>query len=185
MRIVEGIWLFLAAVWLIAASRAKKVERRQSFASRLGQVVVLGGAFLALTGDIPYTGILADRFVPESGASIAAGVIVTALGAALAIWARLILGSNWSGTVTVKHGHELVRRGPYRAVRHPIYSGLLLATLGTAIAVGELRGLLGLVLACAGFWWKSRTEETFMQQEFGDRYTRYQHEVKALIPYLL
>jgi protein-S-isoprenylcysteine O-methyltransferase len=94
------------------------------------------------------------------------------------------LGGNWSASVTVKQDHRLVRRGPYTIVRHPIYTGLLLALLGTAVALGELRGLLGVVVAFAAWRAKSRMEEAFMRQEFGLEYATYQGEVKALVPFI-
>jgi protein-S-isoprenylcysteine O-methyltransferase Ste14 len=86
--------------------------------------------------------------------------------------------------VTVKAGHTLIRGGPYAVVRHPIYSGLSLAVLGTALAVGELRGLLAVGLVAFGFWHKSLLEERFMREEFGAEYERYCRDVKALIPFV-
>ncbi len=186
MRVIEGIWIALGCVWLIAAAGSKTAARRQSAGSRIGQVAILLFGFwsLALGSQWARRGILAGRFLPESRGTILAGIVVTAAGAGIAIWARLILGSNWSGTVTVKQDHELIRSGPYRFVRHPIYSGLLLGVLGTVIAIGEIRGLLSLAAVFAGLWWKSRTEEGFMMEQFGERYAQYRREVKALIPFV-
>jgi protein-S-isoprenylcysteine O-methyltransferase Ste14 len=185
MRLIVAIWIVLGCVWLVAAKGVKTAARRQSIRSRMGQVALLFCAFLTIEWEPLHTGVLGTRLVPDSPAIVLAGIIVTALGATVAVWARLKLGSNWSGTVTVKQDHELIRTGPYRVVRHPIYSGLLLAYLGTAIAIGEIRGLIGLILAFAGFWWKSRTEEAFMMAQFGLRYAQYRREVKALIPFLI
>ena len=102
----------------------------------------------------------------------------------IAIWARFVLGRNWSGTVTVKQDHELVRSGPYALVRHPIYSGLLLAFLGTAVARGDLAALLGVALAAATLHFKTATEESFMTEQFGAGYMEYKREVKSLIPFV-
>jgi protein-S-isoprenylcysteine O-methyltransferase Ste14 len=113
-----------------------------------------------------------------------AGVATTLVGVAFAIWARVMLGANWSGMVTVKEGHTLVRRGPYRIVRHPIYTGLLAAVAGTALVYGLIRGLLALPIVAFAFWLKTLTEERFMVQEFGEQYLSYQHEVRALVPFL-
>jgi protein-S-isoprenylcysteine O-methyltransferase Ste14 len=96
-------------------------------------------------------GPLAWRFVPDSPVVDWAGQADTAAGCAFAIWARMLLGGNWSASVTVKHDHQLIRQGPYSIVRHPICSGLLLALLGTALALGELRGIVDLALALAGW----------------------------------
>ena len=100
--------------------------------------------------------------------------------------ARLYLGQNWSATATIKQDHELIRRGPYRLVRHPIYTGTLIAAAGTAIAFGELRDLLALPLVIVGFWLKARSEERLLMSNFGDRYAADRREVRgAIIPYLL
>ena len=100
------------------------------------------------------------------------------------MWARFALGRNWSGTVTVKHDHELVRSGPYAIVRHPIYSGFLLGLLGTVIVRGSLGALLGLGVIVLVLRLKSLTEESFMLEQFGSQYTAYQRDVKALVPFL-
>jgi protein-S-isoprenylcysteine O-methyltransferase len=86
--------------------------------------------------------------------------------------------------VTLKEDHTLVQSGPYRIVRHPIYTGLLFALLGTAIALGELRCFLGVLLAAIAWKIKSMSEETLMVQQFGDQYARYREQVKGLVPYL-
>jgi protein-S-isoprenylcysteine O-methyltransferase Ste14 len=96
------------------------------------------------------------------------GIAITAAGLLFAIWARAYLGGNWSGTVTVKVGHQLIRTGPYRWVRHPIYSGMILAMIGTALSLGQLRGLTAVVLLWIGFTIKSRIEERFMTATFTD-----------------
>jgi protein-S-isoprenylcysteine O-methyltransferase Ste14 len=130
-------------------------------------------------------GLLARRFLPESAAAAYTGLALTACGAALAVWARVFLGANRSATVTIKQDHAIIRSGPYALVRHPIYSGFLLGMLGTAIAIGEVRGPIGLGLAFLGWWLKLQTEERFLTEQFGTQYTRYQEEVKALIPFVL
>ena len=84
----------------------------------------------------------------------------------------------------IKRDHQLIRSGPYSFVRHPIYSGLLLAILGTATYIGEIRGLFALALAIIGLKWKSLTEESFMQEQFGSSYIEYKRHVKALIPFV-
>jgi protein-S-isoprenylcysteine O-methyltransferase len=94
------------------------------------------------------------------------------------------LGSNWSARPTIKQDHTLVRSGPYRLVRHPIYTGILLALLGTAIYMGEIRALIGTVAALIAFKVKSLLEETFMTEQFGAEYTKYKQQVKALIPFV-
>ena len=87
--------------------------------------------------------------------------------------------------VTVKQNHELILRGPYGVVRHPMYSGFLFALAGTAIAVGEIRAFIGLGLAFITFFIKSAVEERFMREEFSDENARYSQRVRRLIPFIL
>src|SRR6185312_13977721 len=106
-------------------------------------------------------------------------------GIAIAIWARRILGTNWSALVTLKEGHTLIRRGPYAYVRHPIYSGILLAAAGTFLAVlPTLQGIISFCLLFVGFRLKSRLEERVLSQQFPDEYPQYFREVKALVPFI-
>lgn len=103
----------------------------------------------------------------------------------MTIWARKILAGNWSSDVTLKQGHELVKAGPYRFVRHPIYTGLLLMCLGAAIDIGLLRAWLGVALVFVGFWIKLNQEETLMLRHFPDDYPTYRKQVKALVPFVI
>jgi protein-S-isoprenylcysteine O-methyltransferase Ste14 len=125
------------------------------------------------------------RFLPSVPGLPLAGLALTITGCAFAIWARLTLGANWSGRATVKAGHELVIKGPYALARHPIYTGLLLASVGTGLAIGEWRCLLGLALLAIVFIAKIGQEEKLMLQTFPEAYPRYRRCVKALIPGLL
>ena len=111
-----------------------------------------------------------------------AGILLTAAGIAFAIWARFYLGQNWSSAVSIKVGHQLIRTGPYQWVRHPIYSGLLVALLGTALARGKMISLVALPLFFLGFWIKSRMEEQFMRKTFGQEYIDYSQSTGALVP---
>jgi protein-S-isoprenylcysteine O-methyltransferase Ste14 len=95
------------------------------------------------------------------------------------------IGTNWSGTVTIKQGHELVTTGPYALVRHPIYTGLLLALAGSALARGEWRGALAVLIALLALWRKLRLEEHWMREQFGEAYRAYSRRVAALVPFIL
>jgi len=128
---------------------------------------------------------LATRFLPPSSDLALAGFAITSLGCAFAVWARLTLGGNWSGQVTVKANHELVTKGPYALARHPIYTGLVLASIGTTIAEGEMRCVLGIILIVLAFMIKMSQEEKLMTQTFPEEYPRYRQRVKALFPGLL
>jgi protein-S-isoprenylcysteine O-methyltransferase Ste14 len=172
-------------VWLLGLLTVKPAARSQSTGSRLLEIgLSLLASSLVFTHYFQ-SGWRARLFVPNSEFTGIAGLLLVLLGIAFAIWARVELGGNWSGAVTVKQGHTLIRRGPYTFVRHPIYSGLLLAFLGVAIILGQIRGLLGVGVLSLAFWLKSRMEERFMLEQFGADYRRYQERVKALIPYVL
>jgi protein-S-isoprenylcysteine O-methyltransferase Ste14 len=162
----------------------KPVARMQSTGSRVLEMVLSVLAFALVFSNSFRSRWLGIRFLPYRGGAGPIGLLLTFLGVALAIVARLQLGGNWSGMVTIKQGHTLVRRGPYAIVRHPIYSGFLLAMFGVALALGELRGLFAVGVLFLALWLKSETEERFMLQQFGQDYRQYQAEVKALIPFL-
>jgi protein-S-isoprenylcysteine O-methyltransferase Ste14 len=142
--------------------------------------LALGIALLA-TLHVPFSW-LAMRIVRPSGGWFWLGLALVVLGLAFSVSARVWLGNNWSGVVTLKQDHELIRSGPYRWVRHPIYTGLLLAILGSAIALGEWRGLIALVLVAAAVLRRIAIEERFLTQQFGAAYARYRAEVPALVP---
>jgi protein-S-isoprenylcysteine O-methyltransferase Ste14 len=112
------------------------------------------------------------------------GLVLTVLGLLLAIWARVVLGGNWSGSVTFKEDHELIVRGPYALVRHPIYTALLLMYLGTELAIGTVGGLVGWPIFFLSFWIKFRQEEALMIAHFGEQYSVYRKRVRALIPFV-
>ncbi len=185
-------WLAWAIYWHVSRSNVKAIERREPAWSRAAHIVPLIVANLLLFGSsIPDDGplfwlsALSGRFLARTPAAFWIGAALTVLGLSLSVWARRHIGGNWSGTVTVKRDHELIVTGPYARVRHPIYSGLLLALLGTAIARGQWQGLLGVLIAFMALWRKWRLEERWMQQTFGDAYERYRARTAALIPHLL
>ena len=95
------------------------------------------------------------------------------------------LGRNWSRSVTIKQGHELITTGPYGVVRHPIYTGILAGFLGMAIAISQVRGFIVFLLIFFAFWLKFRMEEVWMRSQFGETYTTYARKTAALVPYLL
>ncbi len=175
-----GGWL---AIWNVMAYRAKAVAQSESPASRLTHIVPLLLAAYLLVAHVPVP-LLNERFVPLALWSAVLGAALTFAGLAFAIWARFVIAGNWSSYVEVKQDHELIVAGPYRWVRHPIYTGLLLAFAGSALAVGEWRGVLAVAIVAASFWRKLRLEETVMRRQFGEAYARYAERVPALIPFV-
>ena len=184
MRLVLWLWWAWAVYWVLSALRNKATRRRESPGSRLAHLVPLaiGGALIAWPN--PAWSALAWRLWPQSPAAYRIGVSLVIAGLAFAIWARVHLGSNWSGTVTIKQGHELIRSGPYAWVRHPIYTGLITALLGTSIASGTVHAAVGLAIIVESLLRKSRTEEEFMRATFPDEYQRYSAQVPALVPFV-
>ena len=183
--LIWSLWLIWFAVWNVMALRVKSVARPQSASARFLYLVLLALAFYLLAAPGVPLPLLNDSFVPFTTWLPWLGAALTLAGITFTFWGRVLLGGNWSGGVTLKHGHELVVDGPYRWVRHPIYTGLLVALAGTALALGEWRGLLALAIAAAALWRKLRLEEALMRGQFGDAYALYAERVPALIPFVL
>jgi len=182
--LVGVLWLAWASYWVIAARDFKPVQRREPLATRVLGIaaLVIAGLLIATHRWPPW---LMHRLVGGGWTRYWIGVALTAGGLLFAVWARRILGANWSGTVTVKEAHELIRHGPYRLIRHPIYTGILVAFLGSGLAGGQVRGAIAFLIALIALFLKSRLEERFMLEEFGERYAAYRRESWALVPYLL
>ena len=183
---IDAVWLTVGIVWAIGALRLKPIAHSQTAFSRLGEIIPLVLAAWLLFASAHVPPVLNIRVLPGNLADQLAGLLVTIAGAAIAIFARISLGSNWSGKATIKHGHELIRTGLYSVVRHPIYSGLLLAVVGTAVAFGGLRDLLAIPLTLVGLRMKIREEEKLLTREFAQEYAAYRQRVKgAIIPRIL
>jgi len=177
-------WYAFGIYWVVTALRVKKTQSSEPPAARLFTMAVMGFAFVLLFSHYFHDGVLGERFLARNIAIERVGVVMTYLGAAIGIWARTILGGNWSAQITLKVDHHLIRSGPYAHVRHPIYTGILLAIAGTAIMTGEWRGLLALVLAAVSLGLKARREETLMISVFGTQYQRHRQDTGFLLPRL-
>jgi protein-S-isoprenylcysteine O-methyltransferase Ste14 len=178
-------WLVVGAVWLVTAMRRKQAVERQPVRRRMAHVLLALVGYCLMAYPALGGRLLDFRFVPDTNAVYATGFAVTAVGAAFAIWARLTLGANWSGRPSLVAGHELITKGPYAVARHPIYTGLVTGTLGSAVAIGEWRCVVGALLVLAAFLTKIPDEERFMLRAFPEAYPRYRARVKALIPGVL
>ena len=182
--IIRGLWILFALYWLVSALKLKETKKRESPLQRLVYVLPLIAAFCLIARPEAHYSWLGMRFVPDIAAVQWIAVLLAAAGVAIAIWARWHLGANWSGVVTLKEGHELIRTGPYRSIRHPIYTGILLMLVGTIVAIGEVRGLLAVAIAWLSFYLKARREESFLAQEFGPRFTEHQQHTGMFLPRL-
>ena len=190
------LWLLWGLIWLATALRRKPLVQSLPIAARLTyRVPIILSIILLALGRRTHLGTalatagaasswLYRRFIHLYPGVVLIGAPLVLLGLGVAVWARFYLGRNWSGAVTFRQDHELVRAGPYRYSRHPIYTGILIALAGSACAIGQWRGIAALVLASVGLWYKAQLEERLMIEHFGDQYRQYRRQVKALIPYV-
>jgi protein-S-isoprenylcysteine O-methyltransferase Ste14 len=177
-------WYAFLTVWALAALRLKPVKMRDAFGPRLLQIALSSAAAFLLFSHFPAQSSMRARFMPPVYGVEILGIILSWIGAAVAVWARLQLGANWSATVTRKVGHQLISTGPYAYMRHPIYSGMLLAVLGTVLVLGEWRGWVALALVAVAFTIKAKREERFLADEFGGGYEQYRQSAGFLLPRL-
>lgn len=184
MMVADYLWGAFFLLLILAALRTKKSQQSENLASGLSYTVIVALGFALMFWVNVDVDALDVRWLPHFDAAEIAGIAIIIIGLAFAVWARLHLKSNWSGVITVKQDHQLIQSGPYRWVRHPIYSGVILAMAGTAVENGRVRGILGVLLVVIGFWIKSRKEEHFMRQTFGEQYEVYCQSTGTLIPRL-
>ena len=169
------VWGVFWIVWLLAAFSAKQAVSRRRFRPS-GLIVVLSFIVLRVFG--------AHTLTVRELALQVLGVVLFALGLGLAVWARIYLGRNWGMPMTQKEEPELVTTGPYRFVRHPIYSGLLLAILGTALA-SNIYWLIVFGATTVYFVYSATVEERIMASSLPDAYESYREKSKMLIPFVL
>jgi protein-S-isoprenylcysteine O-methyltransferase Ste14 len=182
MLLAGALWIVFIAYWSAAARGAAPAQRSESRESRRLHELMLNAALLLLF--VPVPGLRA-RFVPLAPAIVAAGIALQAGAIVLAVWARRHLGRNWSGAITQTVDHQLVRSGPYRVIRHPIYTAMLGLMVGTAFISGELHALVAVALIVVAYWRKIRLEERHLRGVFGAEYGAYRRGTWALVPGLL
>jgi protein-S-isoprenylcysteine O-methyltransferase Ste14 len=180
--VIPALWLAWLAYWGYASRDVKATRWSESVLSRASHLapLVFAGILLSRHVSLP---VLSARFLPRNNLDSVLGAVLVAAGLGFSVWARRHLGRNWSSLVVLKQDHALVRSGPYRRLRHPIYTGILLAFLGVAVTVGEGRGLLALAFAFLAFERKIREEERRMRETFPE-YDQYRRETFALIPHV-
>jgi protein-S-isoprenylcysteine O-methyltransferase Ste14 len=177
------LWGAWAISWFLAARWSRRPAARLGLRRELGYRLVLLGAGAALfVRAHGYEGSLRLWHVGWTVAWLC--VALCACGFAFCWWARIHLGALWSASITRKPEHRIVDTGPYALVRHPIYTGVLMATLGTAVAKGTVPGVVGFGLMTLGFFMKARLEEAWLREELGaEAYDAYRRRVPMLIPF--
>ena len=182
--ILLGCFLTFVVFWAVAARWSKRTVERGRWSWWL-IAMLFGVAAFEIGGHGGRLSRLAMEPLWSRGVPIDVAAIALAItGLVLMLWARVTLGSNWSGMVVFKENHELVTGGPYAIVRHPIYTGLLTMLLGNVLFFGVAGGRVWLVIAFVVFWLKSRDEERLMTRHFPDEYAAYRARVKALVPFV-
>lgn len=176
------LWVLLLVLWAAAAPFAKKIVLQEPTLTWLAQMAAFVAAmYLLVFPPLPIAWLNRPLF-PATVLICLIGAGLVTVGIAFVAWARLTLGRNWSSSSALKQDHELIRSGPYRWVRHPIYTGLSVAILGSALEHGEVRSLLAVAICAIGFWSRIRAEEQLLMQQFQSEYTAYADEVPAFFP---
>jgi len=175
---IYAAWLLLI-VYLTVQAIGVKRDAEPHLLQSLGLMFAMIVAFLLPR--LPLFGFV--NFAPVNALLSGIGVVIAVAGMGLLVWARQILGRNWSQTVSAKQGHELVRSGPYRSLRHPMYTGGLLACLGSAIVVGGPFVFLFILLGTI-FIWRVGAEDRLLARQFPDEFPDYARRTNALIPFV-
>lgn len=174
-----AMWCVIEIYWDVARKKAAPTVESESRRSRWVHLALTLAAQILIF--LPVHG-LRQRWLPASVIVSADGLTLNTAGVVLAIWARRTLGRYWSGEITIKVEHQLIRSGPYRVLRHPIYTALLALYFGTAIVSGELHALIGFVLAVLAYLRKIKLEEANLKKAFGAEYESYRGASWVLLP---
>jgi protein-S-isoprenylcysteine O-methyltransferase Ste14 len=180
--VLAACWAVFFTYWLVAALWTKRTAERDARWSvwRWAWLVVL----LVLLLDLPAARV--GRMWNETPAVRFMADALAVIGLAVALWARTVLARNWSANVVLKEQHELVETGPYRVVRHPIYTGVLLMVLGSVVSLGSPAGVLAFAACAIGLWMKAQREERLLSTHFPQAYPSYKSRVRAaLVPFII
>jgi protein-S-isoprenylcysteine O-methyltransferase Ste14 len=180
--LVEFPWIVFVIYWIVGAIKTRATREKESFISRFVVLLLEITGYAMVFSDTAGIGFLGTRFIPRNLLSAILGVVLTWSGVGLAIWARYHLAEYWSARITIKEDHKLIRTGPYSHLRHRIYSGLVLATIGSALVIDKWRCILGFCLVLSGYCLKAMKEETMLSEQFGDAFGEHQNHAGFLIP---
>ncbi len=179
---IKCLWVAWLGFWIVIRFWNKPTAYRQPWSRRLPYVLAL----VCGCGGMLFIPPLRVPLLPVTLAGDIAGLALCVLGLGWAVWARLVLGRNWSAQVTLKENHELIERGPYRITRHPIYTGLTAAFAGAMLSLSPTAfGAIMLMLLAAMLINKLRLEEALLREQFPQTYPAYQTRVRAaLVPFI-
>jgi protein-S-isoprenylcysteine O-methyltransferase Ste14 len=176
------IWLAWILYWFGSALFVPRTVRREPVWQRMSTIIIMVLAVCLLGLLDTQVNILGRRFVPDTDVVRWAGLAITLAGLAFTVWARIHLGKFWSARVGLKENHELIQSGPYTWVRHPIYSGILVAVMGSVVVAGDYRAVLALVLVWIALMMKAKREEKLLSEQFGEAFVAYRQRTGALVP---
>lgn len=182
-NIVASCWVLFWLYWSVSGLRVRVPKRIVPLTFTVPNSILLYVGFVLVLARFDVAP-LATRIVPSSAGFETAATLLVIAGVALAVWSRIVLGANWSATVRILADQRIVATGPYAFVAHPIYTGISLALLGSALVGGTLGGTLGFALGVVALCMKARREERVMHEEFGAAYAEYRGGVKFLIPFV-
>ncbi len=180
--IIKISWLAFLVYWIVAAFSVNRMRSPEPAPRRIFYLALIVISLILFNGDPRYFGPLNRRFVHRSYWIAFAGALVTAAGIAFAIWARNHIGRFWSGSVAIREDHQLIRSGPYARIRHPIYTGILVALAGTSLAVGNYRALLAFLLILVSLIYKAHLEEALLTREFGAAFDDHRRHTGFFLP---
>jgi protein-S-isoprenylcysteine O-methyltransferase Ste14 len=182
-RLLIGFpWIVFVIYWLAGAIKTRTTREKESFASRYVVLFIEVAGFVLVFSESAGVGFLGNRFLPQTLLGAIVGTVFTWLGLGLAIWARYHLAEYWSARVTIKEGHQLIRTGPYTHLRHPIYTGLILGTIGSALAIDKWQCVLGVCLVLVGYCLKAKKEESMLSLQFGEAFGEHKKHTGFLLP---
>jgi protein-S-isoprenylcysteine O-methyltransferase Ste14 len=178
--IIGLAWVTFLLYWGVSAVRKRSsnwlVTTLMAFAL-VGLFLLLRYASTLRSGNI----VLWHRTLPFAVLSV--GIVL--VGLFVLIWARRALGSSWSATPGNGENQQIVQSGPYKRIRHPMYTGFLTMVLGSAMAYGHLFGVLILAVFILGFCAKAMLEESILKRSIGRTYEEYRRKTKAFIPFII
>ncbi len=177
---IQAAWIVTAVYFLVSMLFTNRIKRREHTGARILDRVLLFGGYLLIFYLNP--GATKQHFImPRPGLEIA-GIVLTYLGLSLTLWSRIRLGRYWSVVVALKQDHHLIQAGPYRVIRHPLYSGLILAAFGMIFAVTTWSSLLGVASLIICFERRAHKEDALLAAEFGAEFEIYRQRTGRLLP---